>query len=119
MEQSQDLRPDRDGDLVGGVMIELQPETERLVQEEIRNGHFHSVDEMIKAGVYSRHAQQTEETTYRAPKKNFAQFLLDSPLRGSGLNLERQAGPVVRRSTDGSGFFFLSDSQYPGGSRSG
>jgi hypothetical protein len=72
------------------VAVELKPETEKLVREEIRNGHFHSVDEMIKAGVYARRAHQPEETTPRAPKKNFAQFLLDSPLPGSGLNLERQ-----------------------------
>ncbi|HEV2988213.1 MAG TPA: hypothetical protein VG759_07220 [Candidatus Angelobacter sp.] len=33
------------------MMIELKPETERLVQEEIRNGHFQSIDELIAEGV--------------------------------------------------------------------
>jgi len=28
--------------------VELNPETERLVQEEIQRGHFHSLDELIK-----------------------------------------------------------------------
>ena len=35
------------------MAINLKPETERLVQEELRNGHFHSVDEMIVEGVHS------------------------------------------------------------------
>ena len=33
------------------MSIELKPETERLVQEEIRNGHFQSIDELIVEGV--------------------------------------------------------------------
>ncbi len=31
--------------------IDIAPETERLVREEINSGHVHSVDEIIKAGV--------------------------------------------------------------------
>ena len=30
-----------------GVTVELKPETGQLVQEEIRSGHIHSVDELI------------------------------------------------------------------------
>lgn len=30
----------------------LKPETQRLVQEEIRRCHFHSVDEVIVQGAY-------------------------------------------------------------------
>jgi len=33
------------------MTITLKPETERLVQEEIRNGHFQNVDELIVKGV--------------------------------------------------------------------
>jgi hypothetical protein len=32
----------------------LKPETELLVQEELRNGRFRSVDEMIVEGVHAR-----------------------------------------------------------------
>ena len=35
-------------------MIDLKPETVRLVQEELRNGHFLSVDEMIVEGVKAK-----------------------------------------------------------------
>jgi Arc/MetJ-type ribon-helix-helix transcriptional regulator len=33
------------------MSIDLKPETERLVQEEIRNGHFRNIDELILEGV--------------------------------------------------------------------
>lgn len=33
------------------MLIELKPETERLVEEEISSGHFHSIDELIIEGV--------------------------------------------------------------------
>ena len=69
--------------------MQLNPETERLVQEEIRQGHFRSVDEMIVEGVIARREKHPPEPAQK-PKKNFAQFLMESPLPGSGLNLERQ-----------------------------
>jgi Arc/MetJ-type ribon-helix-helix transcriptional regulator len=31
--------------------IDIAPETERLVREEISRGHFRSADELIKAGI--------------------------------------------------------------------
>jgi len=36
------------------MTINLKSETEQLVQEELQNGHFHSVDEMIVEGVRAR-----------------------------------------------------------------
>ena len=36
------------------MTISLKPETERLVQQELQNGHFRSVDEMIIEGVQAR-----------------------------------------------------------------
>ena len=73
------------------MTLELKPETERLVQEEIKSGHFHTVDELIVQSVHAwREKHQMDPPPARNPKKNFAQFLLDSPLPGSGLKLERQ-----------------------------
>lgn len=73
------------------MTVDLKPETERLLQEEIKNGHFYTVDELIVQGVHAwREKLRVEPIPARKPKKNFAQFLLDSPLPGSGLNLERQ-----------------------------
>ena len=36
------------------MMIDVKPETEVLVREQLHNGLFHSVDEMIVEGVRSR-----------------------------------------------------------------
>jgi hypothetical protein len=38
------------------MTINLKTETERLVQEELQNGHFRSVDEMIVEGIHARRA---------------------------------------------------------------
>jgi hypothetical protein len=37
------------------MAINVKPETEQLAQEEIRNGHFRSVDEIIVEGVREKH----------------------------------------------------------------
>jgi Arc/MetJ-type ribon-helix-helix transcriptional regulator len=39
--------------LTAAMHIDIAPETERLVHEEISSGHFRSADELIKAGVKS------------------------------------------------------------------
>jgi Arc/MetJ-type ribon-helix-helix transcriptional regulator len=71
--------------------VELNPETERLVQEEIQRGHFHSVDELIKEGVYAwREKHQVMESISTKPLQNLADFLLESPFAGSDLDLERE-----------------------------
>ncbi len=61
--------------------IDIAPETERLVREEISSGHFHSVDELIKAGVEALRAKN-------APK-SLVQFFRESPLVGLELHFER------------------------------
>ena len=37
-----------------GMVINLKPETERLIEAELKSGHFRSVDEMIVEGVQAR-----------------------------------------------------------------
>jgi len=71
--------------------VELNPEIERWVREEIQCGHFHSVEEAIEHAISAlRDKSQADQAPVRKPKKNFAQFLMDSPLPGSGLKLDRQ-----------------------------
>ena len=36
------------------MVIEIKPETERLVRNEIQSGHFTSIDEIIETGVRAR-----------------------------------------------------------------
>ena len=73
------------------MTLELKPETAQLVREEIKNGHFHSVDELIKEGVFAwREKHQVVEPASTEPLKNLSDFLLQSPFAGSGLDLERE-----------------------------
>ena len=66
-------------------MIELKPETEEFVREEIRRGQFHSVDELIVEGVRAWREKRQEEPVFAPscqPRKDLADFLLESPRAG-------------------------------------
>lgn len=70
------------------MTVDLKPETERLVQEEIQRGHFQSVDEMIVEGVTAwREKHQTEPVMLR---KRLYDLLTQPPFAGSDLKVERQ-----------------------------
>ena len=71
------------------MSIKIKPETERLVQEEIQKGHFRSVDEIIVEGVHARREKQPTDPTRAQKPTTLSQFLLNSPLAGSELKLER------------------------------
>ena len=71
------------------MTIDLEPEQERIIQAEIANGHFRSPAEVLDHALAAlQEQQQGHETT--APRKNLAQFLMESPLVGAELMLERQ-----------------------------
>lgn len=73
------------------MTVELKPETEQLVRDEILRGHFKSVDEVIERAVYAlREKLDLAPAPPREPRKNLADFLLDSPFAGSELDFERQ-----------------------------
>jgi Arc/MetJ-type ribon-helix-helix transcriptional regulator len=74
------------------MSVELKPETERLVEEEIRKGHFHSVDELIVAGVYAWREKYSVQPSSKQPEpsKNLVDFFRESPLVGLELDLERE-----------------------------
>jgi Arc/MetJ-type ribon-helix-helix transcriptional regulator len=71
------------------MTITLKPEQERIIQTEIESGHFRSPDEVLD---HALAALQEKEHKRKAakPRKNLAQFLMESPLAGAELNLERQ-----------------------------
>ena len=76
------------------MTVELKPETERLVQEELSSGRVQTVDELIVQGVPAlREKSKREQATTvapRKPRKNLADFLSESPFAGSEIDLERQ-----------------------------
>jgi Arc/MetJ-type ribon-helix-helix transcriptional regulator len=72
------------------MTIELKPEQERIIREEITNGHFRNADEVLDhalAALLEKNCSLKSEP--KKPRKNLAQFLLESPLAGSGLEFER------------------------------
>ena len=74
------------------MTVELKPETERLLQEEIRRGHLHSVDELIVQAVYAlrQKSNLAQDRATKPPRKKLYDLLTQPPFAGSELNLERQ-----------------------------
>ena len=71
------------------MTITLKPEHERIIQQEIQNGHFRSPDEVLDHAFAA--LQEKEHKPKATPtRKNLAQFLMESPLAGAELDLERQ-----------------------------
>jgi Arc/MetJ-type ribon-helix-helix transcriptional regulator len=77
------------------MTVEIKPETERLVREEIQRGHVHSVDELIQFAVQALRQKHPVESSPanappRKPRKNLYELLSQPPFAGSELDLERQ-----------------------------
>jgi len=71
------------------MTITLKPEQERIIQTEIESGHFRSPDEVLDHALAALQEIERKRKP-QTPRKNLAQFLLESPLAGAELNLERQ-----------------------------
>ena len=72
------------------MIVELKPETERLVQEEIRSGHVNSVDELIVHGVQALREEHRAGPSTLKPRKKLYDLLTQPPFAGSDLQIERQ-----------------------------
>jgi Arc/MetJ-type ribon-helix-helix transcriptional regulator len=70
------------------MTVELKPETERLVREEIQKGSVHSVDELIVRGVRALREEQPADPP--RTRKSLYELLTQPPFAGSGLVVERQ-----------------------------
>jgi Arc/MetJ-type ribon-helix-helix transcriptional regulator len=64
------------------VTIELNPEQERIIQEAIQNGRFHSPDEVLD------HALAALRKENRQPK-SLVQFFRESPFVGMEMTFDR------------------------------
>jgi hypothetical protein len=73
------------------MTIEIRkPELEQLVREEILSGHFQNVDDLFMQALHALREKSQAVQPAARPRKNLAQFLLDSPFAGSDLDLERR-----------------------------
>lgn len=64
------------------MTIRLSPEQERIIQEEIRSGHFQSPDQVLD------HALAALREKRRQPK-SLVEFFRDSPFVGLEMKFER------------------------------
>jgi len=75
------------------MTIQLKPEQERIIQEEIESGHFQSPDEVLDHALAALREKpivtQATDAQPRRRKKLYA-LLTQPPFAGSELNLERQ-----------------------------
>jgi hypothetical protein len=73
------------------MTIEIhKPELECLIRERMASGEFEDVEDVLMHALKSSPAGEPPVAPPRKPKQSLAQFLLESPLRDSGLKLERQ-----------------------------
>jgi len=70
------------------MTIQLTPEDERLIQERLRSGVFHSAAEVIHHALVSSPVPEASSVA-KKPRKNLADVLSEPPFAGSELKLER------------------------------
>lgn len=75
------------------MTIQLTPEDEKLIQERLRTGAFHSAQEVIHRALMALPPEagiRVGASPVEAPRKNLVDVLSSPPFAGSELNLERQ-----------------------------
>ncbi len=75
------------------MTIQLKPEQERIIQEEIQSGHFRSPDEVLDHALAALREKSNGAQATSAPlrpRKKLYDLLTEPPFAGSELNLERQ-----------------------------
>ena len=70
------------------MTIKLKPEQERIIQAEIESGHFRNPAEVLDHALAAL-KEKKHDSKGQSRRKNLAQFLMESPLAGAELNLER------------------------------
>jgi hypothetical protein len=74
------------------MTIEIhQPRLEALIERRMASGQFESVEDLLLQTLEASPVAQApdDQTKARPKKQNLADFLLNSPLHGSGLVVER------------------------------
>jgi hypothetical protein len=73
------------------MTIELKPEQERILQEALRQGRFHSMEVALDRAIQSIAPQENAPKRIARPpgKKSLVQLFAESPLKGLDLNFER------------------------------
>jgi Arc/MetJ-type ribon-helix-helix transcriptional regulator len=72
------------------VTIQLKPEQQRIIEQEIRSGHFRDAADVLDHALAALLEKESQLSPSDLPKKNLAEILSAPPFAGSELNLERQ-----------------------------
>ncbi len=62
------------------MAIQLSPETERLVEQEIASGRFRSVDEIIHVGIHAKEDDDSDRSRRRREAIEHLRQYIDSPI---------------------------------------
>ena len=73
------------------MTIELKADQERILQEALRQGRFHSVEEALDRAIQSIDLpQESQKRGKRQPgKKSLVELFAESPWKGLDLSVER------------------------------
>jgi hypothetical protein len=73
------------------MTIELKPEQERILQEALRHGRFHSVEEALDQAIQMiAPPKESPKHGKRQPgQKSLAQLFAESPFKGLAMDFER------------------------------
>ncbi len=77
------------------MTIELKPEQERILQEALRQGRFHSVEEALDRAIQSIAPQECWPKVNKRPAHKKSLVEVFAPLRG--LNLDFSRNPSTGR----------------------
>ena len=73
------------------MIIEIhKPELENLIRDQMASGKFQNVEDVLIQALKSSPTHDPITVSAQKPKMPVGKFLLESPLRDSGLKLERQ-----------------------------
>ena len=71
------------------MTIQLNPEQERIIQEEIRSGHARSPDEVLDRALAALREKEHPPQIPAKTRKKLVQLFAESPLAGADLDFER------------------------------
>ncbi|HEV2196685.1 MAG TPA: hypothetical protein VGR55_13965 [Candidatus Acidoferrum sp.] len=72
------------------MSIKLKPEQEQIIRDEISSGRFRTAEEVLDHALAAlREESSSSRSNGEKGRRNLAMFLMESPLAGSGLDLER------------------------------
>lgn len=80
------------------MTVELKPEQERILQEALRQGRFHSVEEALDQAIQSIAPEESLPKTNKRREGRKSLVEVFAPLRGLNLNFARN--PSTGRPVD-------------------